>query len=149
MSITLTGQQLTVAAIEALGRRADFTIDADAAAGVDRAAQAAQAVASVRPVYGRTSGVGANRDRTTASPRPGRALLRSHSAGWGEPFPGLTVRSALAIRVNQLLTGASGASGALLHALVDTVRPMTGSCPSSTGEEPSARVTSRPWRRWV
>jgi len=129
MSITLTGQQLTVAAIEALGRRADFTIDAGAAAGVDRAARAAQAVASVRPVYGRTSGVGANRDRISASPRPGRALLRSHSAGWGEPFTGLTVRGALAIRVNQLLAGASGASSALLHALVDTVRADDGQLP--------------------
>src|SRR5690349_18903791 len=122
MTITLTGQQLTVSAIEALGRGADFAVDAEAASGVDRAARAAQAVASVRPVYGRTSGVGANRDRISASPRPGRALLRSHSAGWGEPFPETTVRSALAIRVNQLLTGASGASSALLEALVDTVR---------------------------
>ncbi len=129
MAITLTGQQLTVASIEALSRRADFTVDAGAASGVDRAAGAAQAVATVRPVYGRTSGVGANRDRVNASPRPGHALLRSHSAGWGEPFPGPTVRSALAIRVNQLLNGASGASSALLDALVDAARGGDGRLP--------------------
>lgn len=122
MTITLTGQQLTVAEIDALGRGAGFVVDTEAAAGVDRAARAARAVAAVRPVYGRTSGVGANRDQVNASPRPGHALLRSHSAGWGEPFPPPMVRSALAIRVNQLLAGASGASEALLHALVEAVR---------------------------
>ncbi|NUO89527.1 MAG: hypothetical protein HOQ18_01645, partial [Dermatophilaceae bacterium] len=66
MTITLTGQQLTVADIDALGRGAGFVVDAEAAAGVDRAARAARAVAAVRPVYGRTSGVGANRDQVNA-----------------------------------------------------------------------------------
>jgi histidine ammonia-lyase len=129
MTITLTGQQLTIAAIEALGRRADLAVDPEAASRVDRAARAAHEVALVRPVYGRTSGVGANRDRASTSPRPGHALLRSHGAGWGGPFPPATVRSALAIRVNQLLAGTSGASGSLLRALVETTRAEDGRLP--------------------
>ena len=129
MTITLTGQHLTLGAIESLGRQADFAVDPAAASAVEQAAHAARAAARLRPVYGRTSGVGANRDQTSTSSQPGHALLRSHGAGWGRPFPAATVRSALAIRVNQLLVGTSGASGALLRALVDATRGDDGHLP--------------------
>ena len=122
MTITLTGKHLTIGAVELLGRQAHFAVDPQAESAVERAADAARAAARLRPVYGRTSGVGANRDQTSTSAQPGRALLRSHGAGWGQPFPTGTVRSALAIRVNQLLAGTSGASGSLLRALVEATR---------------------------
>jgi len=129
MTITLTGRKLTIEAIEELGRRPDFVVDPEAASAMEQAAHAARAAARVQSVYGRTSGVGANRDRTSTSAEPGRALLRSHGAGWGPPFPAATVRSALVIRLNQLLAGASGASGSLLRALVDTAGAADGHLP--------------------
>jgi histidine ammonia-lyase len=129
MTITLTGRNLTIGAIEAVGTGTPFDVDPGAVSAVVRGAHAAREAGRLRPVYGRTSGVGANRDQTTTSDNPGRALLRSHAAGWGEPFPARTVRTALAIRVNQLLTGASGATGTLLDALVDAARGSDGRLP--------------------
>ncbi|GAB3050571.1 aromatic amino acid ammonia-lyase [Intrasporangium mesophilum] len=122
MTITLTGRSLTVEAIESLGAGTSFDVDASAAYTVGQGAEAARQAARLRPVYGRTSGVGANRDQATTSANPGRALLRSHAAGFGDTFPAATVRSALVVRVNQLLSGASGATPALLGALVGATR---------------------------
>jgi histidine ammonia-lyase len=129
MTITLTGRNLTLDAIESLGAGTSFDVDSAAAYGVGQGADAAREAARRRPVYGRTSGVGANRDQRTTSANPGRALLRSHAAGFGGTFPATMVRSALAIRVNQLLSGASGATPALLRALVDAARGTDGELP--------------------
>ena len=129
MTITLTGRHLTVDDIEALGRQAPFDVAPEAASAVERGARTAQAAARFRPVYGRTSGVGANRDQASISADAGRALLRSHAAGWGDPFEAPIVRSALAIRLNQLLAGTSGATGSLLRALADAARADDGHLP--------------------
>ncbi len=99
-----------------------------------------------RPVYGRSTGVGANRDTATspeerydgpgtdagdptgaaptgAKPSPtdptAVRLLRSHAAGTGPPVETPTLRVALTIRANQLLAGGSGASADLAIALAE------------------------------
>ena len=77
-----------------------------------------------REIYGRTTGVGANRDLTIdedAGPEHGRRLLRSHAGGIGEPLPARTLRAMLLIRLNQLAAGGSGAHPRLLTALADAL----------------------------
>ncbi|HEY7596924.1 MAG TPA: aromatic amino acid ammonia-lyase [Actinophytocola sp.] len=77
-------------------------------------------LAAKREIYGRTTGVGANRDLTVdedAGPEHGRRLLRSHAGGTGEPMPARQVRAMLLIRLNQLAAGGSGAHPRLLDAL--------------------------------
>jgi histidine ammonia-lyase len=75
----------------------------------------AEAAGTTR-VYGRTTGVGANRDTASGS---GAAMLRSHAVGWGPEVPLPTIRALSAIRANQLLRGTSGASTALVTTLAE------------------------------
>lgn len=81
----------------------------------------ADEVARRQPVYGRTTGVGANRDQQVGPADPGPGLLRSHAIGWGEPLPPSVVRAACLIRANQLLVGGSGATPELVEALAELV----------------------------
>ncbi|OLF16146.1 aromatic amino acid ammonia-lyase [Actinophytocola xanthii] len=77
-------------------------------------------LSATREIYGRTTGVGANRDLTIGpheGPEHGRRLLRSHAGGTGELLPARTLRAMLLIRLNQLAAGGSGAHPRLLAAL--------------------------------
>ncbi len=87
-------------------------------------------LAARREIYGRTTGVGANRDLTVdddAGPEHGRRLLRSHAGGTGAPMPVRQVRATLLIRLNQLAAGGSGAHPRLLDALATALS--TGAVP--------------------
>jgi histidine ammonia-lyase len=87
-------------------------------------------LAAQREIYGRTTGVGANRDLTVdedAGPEHGRRLLRSHAGGTGELMPARQVRAMLLIRLNQLAAGGSGAHPRLLDALAGALS--TGAAP--------------------
>src|ERR1700678_3053498 len=68
--------------------------------------------------YGRTTGVGAN-GGVTVAPGSGHGLrlLRSHAGGAGEQVSAGIARGALAIRLNQLAAGGSGAAPAWLEAV--------------------------------
>ncbi|MCT2585324.1 aromatic amino acid ammonia-lyase [Actinophytocola gossypii] len=98
-----------------------------APAAAERAEAAWRLVAELsaeREIYGRTTGVGANRDLTVeedAGPEHGHRLLRSHAGGTGGPLPAPTVRAMLLIRLNQLAAGGSGAHPRLLPALAATL----------------------------
>jgi histidine ammonia-lyase len=96
-------------------------------AGVERAReswQVAAEVTSTQPVYGRTTGVGANRlvdvewDDADAH---GVRLLRSHAAGAGPLLGPEIVRAMLAVRLNQLAAGGSGVDPGVLPALADVL----------------------------
>ncbi|MFI6523009.1 aromatic amino acid ammonia-lyase [Spirillospora sp. NPDC050679] len=106
--------------------RADVTI-AIAPRGVARARAAwetARAIAAERPVYGRTTGVGANRvvDVEWAdADAHGLRLLRSHAAGAGPLAAPETVRAMLAVRANQIAVGGSGVDPGVLAALADVL----------------------------
>jgi histidine ammonia-lyase len=80
-----------------------------------------EAIASGKPVYGSTTGVGAMKD---VSWSPGEleqfnmGLVRAHHFGTGEPFPSEVVRNAIAIRTNMALTGRVGCTTDLVHAFL-------------------------------
>jgi histidine ammonia-lyase len=93
-------------------------------AGLDRAAAAARTAAEVagrREVYGRTTGVGANRDQPVAEADPdhGLRLLRSHAGGGGPLIAPELSRAMLVVRVNQIAAGGSGVDPGVLGPLLD------------------------------
>jgi histidine ammonia-lyase len=105
-------------------------VSPDAAHRAEAAWHLVTELSAQREIYGRTTGVGANRDLTVdedASPEHGRRLLRSHAGGTGELLPARTVRAMLLIRLNQLAAGGSGAHPRLLTALADVLT--TGAVP--------------------
>ena len=87
-----------------------------------RAAQShefAERISAERAVYGRTTGVGANRDVAIDDPAANAvALARSHATSAGPLRVPERVRAMLVVRLNQLAAGGSGASPALLDGLV-------------------------------
>ncbi|WP_033293333.1 aromatic amino acid ammonia-lyase [Amycolatopsis jejuensis] len=90
----------------------------------------AEELSTRRVVYGRTTGVGANKDDTVGggdSAEHGLRLLRSHAGGSGDVLPAGHIRAMLLIRLNQLLAGRSGISPDLVGALAEAVR--TGALP--------------------
>jgi len=128
--IVLDGTSLTCADVAAVGRRlAGVEIGP---AGFRRASAAAQtaralteqAVAAGRAVYGRTTGVGFNRNIEVIpdDKRPvGLRLIRSHASGAGPllaPEVGLAM---LAVRANQIAAGGSGVEPGVLSVLADCV----------------------------
>ncbi|MER7045035.1 aromatic amino acid ammonia-lyase [Streptomyces jumonjinensis] len=71
-------------------------------------------------VYGRSTGVGANRGEDVpagSAAGHGRRLLRSHAGAVGAELPAREVRAMLAIRANQLLAGGAGLDPAVITAL--------------------------------
>jgi histidine ammonia-lyase len=96
-----------------------------AADGLERARAAAQMVREIADsgdVYGRTTGVGANRDVTAVDPTGhGRRLLRSHAAGAGPALGAAETRAMMVVRLNQLAAGGSGVEPAVLEALAEAL----------------------------
>ncbi|MEV3920254.1 aromatic amino acid ammonia-lyase [Actinomadura coerulea] len=123
--IVIDGTSLTCAQV-ARAAREDVTV-AIAAAGERRAADAWRVVREVteaQPVYGRTTGVGANRVVDVEwedADAHGLRLLRSHAAGAGPLVAPETVRAMLAVRLNQIAAGGSGVEPGVLQALADVL----------------------------
>ena len=84
-------------------------------------ATTASRVADRNRLYGRTTGVGANRHVTAddSDGEHGRRLLRSHAAGFGPILGNEVGRAMLIVRANQLAQGRSGIPPAVVAALVD------------------------------
>jgi histidine ammonia-lyase len=123
--ITLGGGTLTAAEVVAIARGGSRA--ALAPEGLTRAAAShdvAKALVGKRGVYGRTTGVGANRSvqiDDVEAPDHGLNLLRSHAGGAGPVLDAPIVRAMLAVRANQLAVGGAGVQPELITALVDLV----------------------------
>jgi histidine ammonia-lyase len=123
--ITLGGGTLTAAEVVAIARGGSRA--ALAPEGLTRAAAShdvAKALVGKRGVYGRTTGVGANRSvqiDDVEAPDHGLNLLRSHAGGAGPLLDAPIVRAMLAVRANQLAVGGAGVQPELITALVDLV----------------------------
>jgi histidine ammonia-lyase len=83
---------------------------------VERVQAEERVVYGVNTGFGRLSSVRISADQVEALQRN---LVRSHSAGTGDPLPAPTVRVLMALRLNSLLGGYSGVTRELLHALRD------------------------------
>ncbi len=98
--------------------------DPDALLRVVRAHAIAQDVGASGPVYGQTTGVGAN--RAVVVPRADveghvLRLLRSHAGGFGVVEDDDVARATVLVRLNQLLAGGSGVSPHVVEALAAAV----------------------------
>jgi histidine ammonia-lyase len=127
--------------------------------GLARAVASHQgALAAVGAFYGRTTGVGAN-SGVAVAPGSGHGLrlLRSHAGGAGERTSPDVARGALAVRLNQLAAGGSGAAPAWLEAVAEALNagltpefPVLGAI--GTGDLTGLAATAlaligeRPWR---
>lgn len=121
----LDGGPIRVSEIAAVARSAEgVRVADDALAGVARGQQWADEVAERRPVYGRSTGVGANRDQTVADPAAAaRRLVASHATARRAPRSRERTRALLAVRVQQLLAGGSGIDPAVVSALAGLLSP--------------------------
>ncbi|NBE54746.1 aromatic amino acid ammonia-lyase [Streptomyces boluensis] len=121
LDVVLDGQTLPAADVV---RLADGTArpvpDAAAMRRAEESWHAALRLAASGRVYGRSTGVGANRNEnvpTEAAAEHGLRLLRSHAGAIGAPLPAREVRAMLAVRANQLLAGGAGLRPAVVTAL--------------------------------
>lgn len=123
--LIIDGASLTCAGVAAVARdEAPVTVAADAVAAARAAWETARDVAGQRPVYGRTTGVGANRNVGLAEDdlaEHGLRLLRSHAAGSGPLQPADLGRAMLVTRLNQIAAGGSGVDPAVLEVLADAL----------------------------
>lgn len=88
------------------------------------AAEVAATVATRQKVYGRTTGVGANRGLTVSSRDAaghGMRLLRSHAGGGGSLVAAELSRAMLVVRANQIAAGGSGVDAGILDVLAECV----------------------------
>ena len=120
--MTLSGRDLSPEDVEAIARSERQVAIADEALRRIRAAHDAieRAVADNAPVYGVTTGLGA-RVTTRLEPAtdgdPALRTLRERAVSVGEPLPPPAVRAAMAVRLNGLCTGGSGAAPAVAETL--------------------------------
>jgi histidine ammonia-lyase len=117
---TLDGSHLSLDEIVAVSRRGGGPVEVEPAARerVARSHAFANRVAEDRPIYGRSTGVGANKDLVQPDPdSQARQLLRSHATSSGELRSAARVRAMLVIRLNQLATDGNGISPQVLDAL--------------------------------
>ena len=120
--VTIDGRTLTLASLRQIASGAEVSVDESARLRAIDGQRAAERIAATRPLYGRNTGVGANRDQRVDGGAPtdhGLAILRSHAASWGERLTPTTIRCALGIRANQMLAGGSGADVDLAVALAE------------------------------
>jgi histidine ammonia-lyase len=118
--ITLDGTTLSCAEIALAARRGEPVEVTES--GRNRAEDSYRFAADIsarRQVYGRSTGVGANRTVAVEDPvAHASALLRSHATAAGPLRSPERIRAMLVIRLNQLAAGGSGANPLVLDALV-------------------------------
>ncbi len=118
--IYLDGEQLSCADIAAAAHdRDEVRLTAAARQRVASSYERASRLSDLRPIYGRSTGVGANSSiAVTATASHALALLRSHATSAGGLRSPERVRAMLVVRANQLAAGGSGASPGLVDALL-------------------------------
>jgi histidine ammonia-lyase len=146
--IALDGMSLTAAHIAALASRLERAeVPSAARARAIASAEFAAEAGRARPIYGRSTGVGANRDVLIADPAAqALSLLRSHATTAGPMRSPERVRAMLAVRLNQLAAGGSGAAPVVLDGLAamldrDALPPVRELGSIGTGDLSALAVT--------
>jgi histidine ammonia-lyase len=131
MTTLIDGSTMDCHAVAAVALdRAAVRLDPAALARAEAtAAEVNRRLAEDQPVYGRTTGVGANRGVTASADGHGTRLLGSHQGGGGPRLGPAAGRAMLVVRLNQLAAGGAGVRPALLGRLADRL----GGGPASPG----------------
>lgn len=115
--VTLGGRA-QIRDVVAIADAEPVAVDPAAIAAVSHAHGVASGIADRVPIYGRSTGVGANRlTDVSGEGDHGMRLLRSHAVDAGGRLPDRTVRAMLAVRLNQLCVPGSGIDPDILTAL--------------------------------
>lgn len=119
MAVDLDGTTLDPETIALLARARDTPrLTAGARERILKSHDWAVRASAERPVYGRSTGVGANRQLSVTDPGAHAfALLRSHATTAGPVRSPERVRAMLVVRLNQLAAGGSGATLGLAESL--------------------------------
>ncbi|MDX3800629.1 aromatic amino acid lyase [Streptomyces sp. AK04-3B] len=124
--VVLNGNALTVGELIALADGEGVPwVAPEARERVVRSWRTARRLAAAGRLYGRGTGVGAQRSMAVDEGDEvahGLRLLRSHAGGAGDLLPARQIRAMLAIRANQLLAGGSGIQPAFVDALTEALR---------------------------
>lgn len=121
-AVLIDGITMTCAEVRRVARDgAAVRLHPDGLERARRAREVVTQVAAARPVYGRTTGVGANRSVAVADSGHGLRLLRSHAGGAGPLLDVTRARALLAVRLNQLAAGGSGVDPAVLGVLAEAL----------------------------
>ena len=117
--LSIDGQHLTVAELSSLvAEPLHVTVADDAMHRVRKSHEWSVRLAAERPLYGRVTGVGANRDVVIEpSVAAAQALLASHATSAGRPRSTERVRALLLVRLNQLCAGGSGVAPRVVEEL--------------------------------
>jgi histidine ammonia-lyase len=122
-AVVLDGESLDCGQVTAVARgRTRVSVSAAGRAKAAAAARVATEAAARRPVYGRTTGVGANRDQAVLGAGSGQAglrLMRSHAGGGGPLIAAELSRAMLVVRANQLAAGGSGVDPGVIDVLAE------------------------------
>jgi histidine ammonia-lyase len=120
--VAIDGATLTCGKVRDIARAgAPVTVDPEGLERARLARDVVRAAAATRPVYGRTTGVGANRAVDAADGAHGLRLMRSHAGGAGPVLSVDLARAMLVVRLNQLAAGGSGVDPALLSVLAEAL----------------------------
>lgn len=113
---------VALADLVAVADGARLVIGAGVPEALEAAATAAAEIAARTPTYGRSTGVGANRDTAvTEESDHGIRLVRSHATDAGAPLPVRTVRAMIATRLAQLTRAGAGIEPAIVPALAEVL----------------------------
>ncbi|MFL6052535.1 MAG: aromatic amino acid ammonia-lyase, partial [Actinoallomurus sp.] len=157
-SVAVNGSGLTCEVVAAVAREGLFvTVPPQAVERARQAWEVAREVAERHPVYGRTTGVGANRDVPIEDDTHGLRLLRSHAGGAGPLLAAEIVRAMLVVRLNQIAAGGSGVDPEVLGTLAEVINrwllpPIPAYGAIGTGDLTALAATAlcllgeRPWQ---
>jgi histidine ammonia-lyase len=166
--LVLNGSASIADVVALADRREEVAVSPRVVEAVSHAHQVAAELSTRFPIYGRTTGVGANR---TASVSPtdtgyGMRLLRSHAVDAGDPLDDRTVRAMLAVRLAQLCVPGAGLDPKILSALeamlngdalpelrqyasigTGDLAPLAGTALTLIGERPASKPLTpmEPW----
>jgi len=117
-----TSAPVSLADVVAIADGARVVVADDVHEALVRSAAAAEEIAARTPTYGRSTGVGANRETAvTDALDHGLRLIRSHATDAGEPLPPRVVRALIATRLAQLSRAGSGIEPGIVPALARTL----------------------------
>jgi histidine ammonia-lyase len=127
VQIVLNGQPLGFAEMMKIGNGDALVVASPEGMERVRSSRAIleEAIYNGVPVYGSTTGVGAMKDVNWSSDELDEfnmGLVRAHHFGTGAAFPPSTVRKAIAIRINTILTGQVGCTAELVDAYLELLR---------------------------
>ncbi|QIK62742.1 aromatic amino acid lyase [Leucobacter viscericola] len=111
--------QLTAEDVVSIAKGARVQVSAQARKNIEAHYETANRIAEQQPVYGRSTGVGANRTASAAADPEthGMNLLRSHAVDAGPAVGEERTRAMLAVRLNQLLYPGSGIAPSVIDGL--------------------------------